>query len=153
MVSDAECIETVLPRFMDFIKDTVLVAHNATFDTAFIKKNCDDLNLEFDNTVMDTVPLARFLYPELKRVKLNLVAKHLGVSLDNHHRAVDDAKATAEIFIISVNKITFLINIASSIVQAKFIGMISLPFKITTLGFTFNGSYFAGIRCILTTPG
>ena len=105
MVSDAECIETVLPRFMDFIKDTVLVAHNATFDTAFIKKNCDDLNLEFDNTIMDTVPLARFLYPELKRVKLNLVAKHLGVSLDNHHRAVDDAKATAEIFIISVNKI------------------------------------------------
>lgn len=105
MVMHSESIETVLPRFMEFIKDTVVVAHNATFDTAFIKKNCDDLNLEFDNTVMDTVPLARFLYPELKRVKLNLVAKYLGISLENHHRAVDDAKATAEIFIISVNKI------------------------------------------------
>ena len=56
------------------------------------------------NPVMDTVPLARYLYPDLKKVKLNLVAKHLGISLENHHRAVDDAKATAEILKFSFKK-------------------------------------------------
>ncbi|MDZ5034413.1 exonuclease domain-containing protein, partial [Clostridium perfringens] len=90
MVKDADSIEVVLPKFMEFIKDSVVVAHNSAFDTGFIKKNCTDLGLEFNSTIVDTVPLARFLYPELKRVKLNLVAKHLGVSLENHHRAVDD---------------------------------------------------------------
>ncbi|MDZ7548641.1 PHP domain-containing protein, partial [Clostridium perfringens] len=64
-------------------------------------------------TIVDTVPLARFLYPELKRVKLNLVAKHLGVSLENHHRAVDDAKATAEIFLISIKKMIEELNMNS----------------------------------------
>ena len=99
MVKDAETIETLLPKFMKFCKGCVLVAHNAAFDTGFIKKNCRDLNLEFDLSIVDTVPLARFLYPELKKVKLNLVAKHLGISLENHHRAVDDANATAEILL------------------------------------------------------
>lgn len=111
MVKDADPIEVVLPKFMEFIKDSVVVAHNAAFDTGFIKKNCNDLGLEFNSTIVDTVPLARFLYPELKRVKLNLVAKHLGVSLQNHHRAVDDAKATAEIFLISIKKMIEELNI------------------------------------------
>ena len=105
MVEDAETIDTLLPKFMDFCKGSVLVAHNAGFDTAFIKKNCADLGIEYDFTVLDTVPLARFLYPELKKVKLNIVAKHLGVSLENHHRAVDDAKATAEILVICFKKL------------------------------------------------
>lgn len=99
MVKDAETIENLLPKFMEFCKGCVLVAHNAAFDTGFIKKNCRDLNLKFDSSIVDTVPLARFLYPELKKVKLNIVAKHLGISLENHHRAVDDAKATAEILL------------------------------------------------------
>ena len=99
MVKDAEAIESLLPRFMEFCSGCVLVAHNAAFDTGFIKKNCRDLNLKFDLSIVDTVPLARFLYPELKKVKLNLVAKHLGISLENHHRAIDDAKATAEILL------------------------------------------------------
>ena len=105
MVREAKTIDEVLPKFMEFIGDSVVVAHNAGFDTGFIKKNCNDLGLEFNNTVLDTVTLARFLYPELKRVKLNVVAKHLGISLENHHRAVDDAKATAEILMISFKKL------------------------------------------------
>ena len=99
MVKDSETIDTILPKFMEFCKDSVIVAHNAGFDTGFIKKNCRDLNLNFDLSIMDTVPLAKFLFPELKKVKLNVVAKHLGISLENHHRAVDDAKATAEILL------------------------------------------------------
>ncbi|MBU5482781.1 PolC-type DNA polymerase III [Clostridium sp. MSJ-11] len=101
MVKDAEEISEVLPRFLEFVGDTVVVAHNASFDVSFIKKNCKDLGLTFNNPIMDTIPLAKFLYPELKRYKLNIVAKHLGISLENHHRAVDDAKATGEILVKS----------------------------------------------------
>ncbi len=63
-----------------------------------------DMGKTLKNPVMDTVPLARYLYPDLKKVKLNLVAKHLGISLENHHRAVDDAKATAEILKFSFKR-------------------------------------------------
>lgn len=105
MVREAKIIDEVLPKFIEFIGDSVVVAHNASFDAGFIKKNCNDLGLKFNNTILDTVNLARFLYPELKRVKLNIVAKHLGISLENHHRAVDDAKATAEILLISFKKL------------------------------------------------
>ena len=105
MVRDSETIDTILPKFMEFCKDSVIVAHNASFDTGFIKKSCRDLDLNFDLSIMDTVPLARFLYPELKKVKLNIVAKHLGISLENHHRAVDDAKATAEILLKCFEKL------------------------------------------------
>ena len=99
MVLDAETIETLLPRFMEFCKDSVLVAHNADFDTGFIRVNCERLSLPYDYTVLDTVSLARLLLPELSKYKLNIVAKALGISLENHHRAVDDAEATAEIFL------------------------------------------------------
>ncbi|WP_315114871.1 PolC-type DNA polymerase III [uncultured Clostridium sp.] len=101
MVKDAEDINEVLPKFLEFVGDTVVVAHNASFDVSFIKKNCKDLGLTFNNPIMDTIPLAKFLYPELKRYKLNIVAKHLGINSENHHRAVDDAKATGEILVKS----------------------------------------------------
>ena len=105
MVRDAQAIEEVLPRFIEFIGDSVVVAHNASFDCSFISKNCNDLGLVFEPTIVDTVPLCRFLYPELKSVKLNIVAKHLGVKLESHHRAVDDAKATADILVECIKKI------------------------------------------------
>ncbi|NFO09897.1 PolC-type DNA polymerase III [Clostridium botulinum] len=105
MVKDADVIENILPKFMEFCEGTVVVAHNAAFDTGFIKKNCRNLNINFDLPILDTVTLCRFLYPELKKVKLNIVAKFLGISLENHHRAVDDAKATADILLKSFEKI------------------------------------------------
>ncbi|MGG5462310.1 PolC-type DNA polymerase III [Clostridium sp. B9] len=104
MVDGQPTIDEVLPKFMEFVGDAVLVAHNAAFDVGFIKKNLADMGRELENPVMDTVPLARYLYPDLKKVKLNLVAKHLGINLENHHRAVDDAAATAEILKISFKK-------------------------------------------------
>lgn len=99
MVIDAETIETLLPKFMEFCKDCVLVAHNADFDTGFIRVNCEQLGLPYEHTVLDTVSLARLLLPSLSKYKLNIVAKALGIALENHHRAVDDAGATAEIFL------------------------------------------------------
>ncbi len=105
MVENAETIEKILPKFLEFCKDSVIVAHNAGFDVGFIKKNARDIGKEFDYPVLDTVPLSRYLYPELKKVKLNIVAKHLGVSLENHHRAVDDAKCTGDILLKCFEKI------------------------------------------------
>ncbi|MGL4571892.1 MAG: PolC-type DNA polymerase III [Clostridium sp.] len=105
MVKNSDNIETILPEFLEFCKGSVLVAHNAGFDTGFIKNNCRRFGLDFDFTIVDTVPLARFLYPELKKVKLNIVAKHLGISLENHHRAIDDAKATCDILLKCFEKL------------------------------------------------
>ncbi|MDD5949599.1 MAG: exonuclease domain-containing protein, partial [Lachnospiraceae bacterium] len=99
MVKDAPVIEDILPKFMKFCKDAVLVAHNAEFDVSFIEANCERLGIETDFTVIDTVELAHILLPELGRFKLDTVAKHLKINLANHHRAVDDAGATAKIFL------------------------------------------------------
>ena len=99
MVMGADTIEVILPQFMQFCEGCVMVAHNAGFDIGFIEENCKRQNLKYDFTVMDTVTLARVLLPALNRYKLDTVAKALGVSLENHHRAVDDAGCTAEIFV------------------------------------------------------
>lgn len=99
MVKDKPTIDKVLPEFIDFIGTDPVVAHNASFDTSFIKENCKRLNREFNNTILDTLSLSRILVPTLKRYKLNVLAKHFKVKLENHHRAVDDAQATGEIFI------------------------------------------------------
>lgn len=91
-------IAQVLPEFMEFCKGSVMVAHNAEFDMGFIRKNCADFGLACDFTVVDTVAMARYLLPGLNRFKLDTVAKELHISLKNHHRAVEDAECTAEIF-------------------------------------------------------
>ena len=99
LIKDKPTIEEILPRFMEFIGDSVLVAHNAEFDIGFINQKCKEMNIEFKNKSVDTLMLARILLPHLKRFKLNNLTKELGVPLHNHHRAVDDAAATAQIFI------------------------------------------------------
>ena len=99
MVIGAPDIETVLPQFMEFIGDAALVAHNASFDVSFIEQNCRYQDIQPDFTSVDTVAMARILLPTLSKYKLNVVANALHISLENHHRAVDDAGATAEIFV------------------------------------------------------
>ena len=99
MVVDAPMIDEVLPQFLDFCQDAVLVAHNANFDMSFIMENVTKLGLRREFTYVDTVGIARLLLPHQAKHTLDAVAKTLGVSLENHHRAVDDAQATAEIFV------------------------------------------------------
>ena len=91
-------IDVILPQFLEFCSDAVLVAHNASFDISFIAYNAASLGIPFSPTVIDTVALARLLLPSLNRYKLDTVAKALKISLENHHRAVDDAGCTALIF-------------------------------------------------------
>lgn len=99
MVKGKRTIDQVLPDFLEFAKDGVLVAHNSDFDTGFIRVACKKTNIDYNHIALDTVALSRALLPELKRHKLNLIANHLKIKLDNHHRAVDDAEATALIFL------------------------------------------------------
>lgn len=100
MVADAPVIQNILPEFLEFCGDAVLVAHNAGFDTGFIRVNAEKkCGIEVKNTILDTLELSRSLLPELKKHKLDIVCDHMGVSLQGHHRAVNDAEATAEVFL------------------------------------------------------
>lgn len=104
MVKDAPVIDEVLPQFLEFIGDSIPVAHNAGFDTSFIRENARRLNLPFSETYVDTLELSRELLPHLAKYKLDIVCKDLGVSLEGHHRAVNDAEATAECFNILLSR-------------------------------------------------
>ncbi len=99
MVIDAPLIEEILPQFLEFCQDAVLVAHNAGFDMSFIIENTSRLGMKREFTYVDTLGIARVLLPGQAKHTLDAIAKTLGISLENHHRAVDDAEATAEIFV------------------------------------------------------
>ncbi|GIP21465.1 PolC-type DNA polymerase III [Paenibacillus sp. J22TS3] len=100
MVKDAPDVEPVLKEFIEFAGDGVLVAHNARFDVGFVNAKLKDLGMEpMQNSVLDTLELARLLYPTLKNHRLNTLAAKYKVSLENHHRAIDDTVALAEILV------------------------------------------------------
>ena len=99
MVMDAKTIEEVLPEFVNFCEGTVLVAHNANFDMSFINENIRRQKIKVTYTYIDTLGMARVLLPGQAKHTLDAVCKTLKISLENHHRAVDDAGATAQMFI------------------------------------------------------
>ena len=99
MLAGAPDIEEILPQFMEFCRGSVLVAHNADFDTGFIARNCARQGLDFDFTYADTMSAARSFLPDLKNYKLDTVVDAMGCRLEGHHRAVNDAEATAQVFL------------------------------------------------------
>ncbi len=105
MVANKPKIKAVIGDFLAFCGDCPVVAHNATFDVSFIREKAKLVGVDYAPTVLDTLKMSRMLLKDLKRFGLNRVAKYLGVALDNHHRAVDDALATAKIFNILVENL------------------------------------------------
>lgn len=100
-VRNAKPIEQVLQMFRDFCKDTVLVAHNATFDVGFMNVNYKRHDMPtITQPVIDTLELARNLYPEYKRHGLGPLTKRFQVSLEHHHMANYDAEATGRLLFI-----------------------------------------------------
>ena len=97
MVKDAPTIEEVLPKVMEFFGDSVLVAHNADFDTGFIRYNCEKQGLQFTNTYLDTLQLAKDLFPNFSKYKLGIIADKLGIKVDVAHRALDDVDTTVKV--------------------------------------------------------
>lgn len=105
MVQDAPFISEIMPKFLEFAKDAIFVAHNAKFDMGFIKEKCDMLSIKHDFTYIDTVELARVLLPQLSKFKLDAVCKELKIEQESYHRAVDDARVTADVFINFIGRI------------------------------------------------
>ena len=105
MVADSETIDKVFPKILDFIKDSVLVAHNAPFDMGFLKQNAKNLGYEFDYTYLDTLSLAKDLFPDYKKYKLGKIADNLGIKVEVAHRALDDVDTTVKVFNVMMDMI------------------------------------------------
>ena len=104
-VANQPKIDEVIGKFVEFIGDAVLVAHNAPFDMGFIKRDIKEyLNIDLESSVIDTLQMARDLFPDFKKYGLGDLNKALGLALEKHHRAVDDSQATANMFIIFLEK-------------------------------------------------
>lgn len=105
MVDNAPAIEDVLPKFLEFTKDAVMVAHNSAFDMGFIRRDAKKyMGIDYKPPIIDTLQMARDLYPDLKGYNLDRLNKIFKLSLENHHRAIDDAQSTAKLFIMFLEK-------------------------------------------------
>lgn len=105
MVKDAPSQSDAVRAFLDFCGDDVLVAHNAPFDTSFIKVACNNMGVEYNYTSLDTVAICRAILPDIKNCKLDTVASYLRLGSFNHHRAVDDAQILSKIFLSLCNRL------------------------------------------------
>lgn len=103
MVRDAKTIDMVFPKLLEFLEDSVLVAHNAEFDINFLKHNARVLGHKFDYTYLDTLSLAKELFPDYKSYKLGRIAKNLGITVEVAHRALDDVATTVKVFNIMID--------------------------------------------------
>ena len=105
IVKDAETIDKVFPKILEFVGDSIIVAHNASFDVGFLKHNAKLLGYEFNNTYIDTLPLAKDLFPDLKKYKLGKIADSLGIEVDVAHRALADVDTTVKVFNVMLKKL------------------------------------------------
>lgn len=104
MVADAETIDKVFPKLLEFLgEDSVIVAHNAGFDVGFLKQNAKNLGYEFNYTYLDTLSLAKDLFPEYKKYKLGKIAENLGIKVEVAHRALDDVDTTVKVFKVMID--------------------------------------------------
>lgn len=93
-------------QLLDFIGDSCIAAHNAPFDYGILQSELKRMGVVYERPVIDTLVLARSLYPELKSFRLGSLCKHLGISLKNAHRAVHDARATAQCLAIMLKTLS-----------------------------------------------
>ncbi|MCI8291310.1 MAG: PolC-type DNA polymerase III, partial [Clostridia bacterium] len=105
MVKDAETIDKVIPKIIDFIGDSVLVAHNADFDIGFLKHNFAEYGYSLENTYIDTLRLAKVIFPDMKRYKLGMIADKLDIVVEVAHRALDDVKTLVAVFNVMIEKL------------------------------------------------
>jgi DNA polymerase-3 subunit alpha (Gram-positive type) len=105
MVKDAETIDKVFPKMLEFLGDSVLVAHNAKFDIGFLKHNAKELGYDFDYTYVDTLGLAKDVFPDFKKYKLGKIAENLKIKVEVAHRALDDVDTTVKVFNVMIDKV------------------------------------------------
>jgi len=105
MVAGSPEDKAAVKDFIEFARGCVLVAHNAQFDTSFVKFAANKYGFEYNFKSLDTLALSRVLYPDLKSHKLNKVCEHLNVLLEGHHRAINDAEATAGVLLRMISEL------------------------------------------------
>ena len=105
MVKGQMSNEEAVRKFLDFAGERLLIAHNADFDTSFIRKVCEEHGISFPNPYLDTVSMSKYVNSELKKHKLNILAEYFSLGEFNHHRASDDAKMLSAIFYKMVEKL------------------------------------------------
>ncbi len=105
MVKDAETIDKVFPKILEFLGDSIIVAHNAKFDVGFLKQNAKVLGYDFDYTVLDTLTLAKDVFPNMKKYKLGKIADELGIKVEVAHRALDDVDTTVKVFNVMLDRL------------------------------------------------
>ena len=115
MVKDAKTIDIVLPELLDFIGSDCIVAHNASFDISFLKREAGSLGMQILNPVLDTLAMSKALLTELKRNKLATVARKLNIKVETQHRALGDAITTANV----LKKFIEIINFKKDITKLK----------------------------------
>lgn len=100
MVKDSPIINNILPDFLNFIKGTYIVAHNASFDMRFLNAEIERCNLKpINNKVIDTLHMSRWAFPDLQKYKQPILAEMLGIKVTNAHRACDDAFVCGNLFL------------------------------------------------------
>ena len=104
MVSKASTINEVLPKLINFVGNTPVVAHNAKFDVRFIKYNANQLGYDFNNKYIDTCYLAKKLFPEYDSHKLNDIANNLNIKVDNKNNVLDGVKTLNKVFDVMLKK-------------------------------------------------
>ena len=100
MVSDKEVISEILPRFIEFAEDDVLLGHNLRFDFSFLKQNATELKLPFEKKGIDTLYIARKKLKSLESRGLEFLCGHFGIEDNNHHRAFNDASVTSQLYLL-----------------------------------------------------
>lgn len=110
MVKNAPRFSEIAAEFLNFIGDSILVAHNAHFDLKFLNHEIGRMHKDYrvGNHHLCTVKMSRKLLPHIENHRLNTIADYYRVALINHHRATDDARATAQIFVNLLNELQFL---------------------------------------------
>lgn len=98
MLKNQHYIEQVLPEFVDFAKDDLLLGHNIMFDYGFLKQNAINLNLEFEKMGIDTLKIARKTLKGLESRGLEFLCNYYGIKDENHHRAFNDAQVTSKLY-------------------------------------------------------
>lgn len=98
MLKNQPYIEQVLPEFVDFAKDDLLLGHNIMFDYGFLKQNAINLNLEFEKMGIDTLKIARKTLKGLESRGLEFLCNYYGIKDENHHRAFNDAQVTSKLY-------------------------------------------------------
>lgn len=100
MVRGQPEISQVLPRFLTFAEDLPLVAHNAPFDASFLRREAAKLGIVVENPIVDTLRLARRVFPRLPSYKLTFLTDYFDIRHDHAHRASSDAEAAAKLYLM-----------------------------------------------------